>query len=110
MYDNGYPTGNIYVTPLPSGGNMVLWTFQPIPQLPSETGTINFAPGYEECALTIAAVDLCIAFQRPVTQELMLVSQQSKQVIAQLNAELYDAPMPPPQGPGPTSQPAVQTT
>jgi hypothetical protein len=88
---------------------MILWTFQAIPQLPAQTGTISLAPGYEECILTIAAVDLCIAFQRPVTQELAAVAQQSKDVIVQLNAELFNAPAPPPAGPGPTSPPAQRT-
>ena len=109
FYDNGFPTGVCYVSPMPSTGNVVLWTFEAIPQLPAVTGTISFAPGYEETIVTIAAVDLCIAFQRPVTQELMAVSQQAKSVIVQLNAELFDAPMAPPQGPGPTSPPAERT-
>ena len=110
FYDNGFPTGVIYVSPMPSSGQIVLWVFQAIPQLPAQTGTINLAPGYEQAILTIAAVDLCIAFQRPVTQELMAVSTQSKDVIVQLNAEIFNAPMPPPQGPGPTSPPARTTT
>lgn len=109
FYDNGFPTGVCYVTPMPAGGNMILWTFQAIPQLPGQTGTINLAPGYEQCILTIGAVDLCIAFQRPVTQELAAVAQQSKDVIVQLNAELFNAPAPPPAGPGPTSPPAQRT-
>lgn len=109
FYDNGFPTGVCYVTPMPTTGNVILWTFQAIPQLPAETGTIGLAPGYEQCILTIAAVDLCIAFQRPVTQELAAVAQQSKDVIVQLNAELFNAPAPPPAGPGPTSPPAQRT-
>ena len=110
FYDNGFPTGLIWVTPMPSSGQIVLWVFQAIPQLPAQTGTINLAPGYEQAILTIAAVDLCIAFQRPVTQELMAVAAQSKDVIVQLNAEVFDAPMPAPAGPSPVSPPAVKAT
>jgi hypothetical protein len=110
FYDNGFPTGVCYVSPMPVTGSVILWTFQAIPQLPAQTGTINLAPGYEETLLTIAARDLCIAFQRPLTQELNDAAEQSKNVIAQLNAELYNAPGPPPQGPGPTSPPALRTT
>ena len=110
FYDNGFPTGIVYVSPMPSSGQIVLWVFQAIPQLPAETGNINLAPGYEQAILTLAAVELCIAFQRPVTQELANSAAQSKDVIAQLNAEIYDAPMPSPQGPSPVSQPAVKTT
>jgi hypothetical protein len=110
FYDNGFPTGVCYVSPMPNQGQIILWVFQAIPQLPGQTGTINLAPGYEQAILTIAAVDLCIAFQRPVTQELMTVAGQSKDVIVQLNAELFDAPMPAPAGPSPVSPPAVKTT
>ena len=110
FYDNGFPSGIVYLSPMPFQGQMILWTFQAIPLLPAQTGTINFAPGYEQAILTIAAVDLCIAFQRPVTQELMAVAQQSKDVIVQLNAEVFDAPMPAPAGPSPVSPPAVKAT
>lgn len=110
FYDNGFPTGLIWVTPMPASGQIVLWVFQAIPQLPAQTGTVNLAPGYEQAILTLAAVELCIAFQRPVTQELMATAAQSKEVIAQLNAEVFDAPMPAPGGPSPVSPPAVKTT
>lgn len=110
FYDNGYPTGRIYVTPMPSGGTAVLWTFEAIPLLPAQTGPVDLAPGYTETVVTIAAQELCIAFQRPLTQELAAAASQAKSVIAQLNAEIFSAPMPPPDGPGPTSPPAMRTT
>lgn len=108
-WDGGFPTGKIYVTPMPAAGNMILWTFQAIPQLSGTTGTINFAPGYEAAIVCIAARELCVAFQRPLTQELNMAADQAKAVIVQLNAEVYNAPMPPPAGPGPTSPPAERT-
>ncbi|HEX3451007.1 MAG TPA: hypothetical protein VHS97_22325 [Isosphaeraceae bacterium] len=110
FYDNGFPNGLFYVTPIPFSGSMILWSFEAIAQLAAQTGTVNFAPGYEQTILTIAARELCIAFQRPLTQELSDAAEQSKNVIVQLNAELFNAPMPPPQGPGPTSPPARTTT
>jgi len=110
FYDQGFPTGNIYVSPIPSAGSCILWTFEIIPALPAQTGVVNFAPGYESAIIKLAAVDLCVAFQRPVTQELMAVASQAKDVILQLNAEIYNAPAPPPAGPGPTSPPAQMTT
>lgn len=108
FYDNGYPTGVIWVSPMPAAGNVILWTFEQIPQLTSQTGTVDLAPGYTEAIVMIAAEELCIAFQRPVTQEMMMGMQQAKSVIVQLNAELFDAPAPPPQGPGPTAPPATR--
>ena len=110
FYDNGYPSGQIYVTPIPNSGSMVLWTFQPIQQLPAQTGTVDLAPGFTEVFVTMAAQELCIAFQRPLTEELKLAADQSKNVIMQLNAELFDAPAPPPAGPGPTAPPALRIT
>jgi len=110
FYDNGFPTGNILVTPRPSGGSMSLWTFEAIPQLPSQTGTVSLAPGYEEAIVNIAAVELCIAFQRPVTEELMAAATQAKGVIVELNAEIFNAPAPPPAGPNPASPPALRAT
>jgi hypothetical protein len=87
-----------------------LWTFEAIPALASQTGTVDLAPGYTDTVVKIAAQDLCIAFQRPLTQELAAAAADAKNVILQLNAELFSAPMPPPQGPGPTSPPALRTT
>ena len=110
FYDNGFPTGIIYVTPMPAGGSVILWTFEPIPQLPSQTGTVDLAPGYTEAIIKIAAADLCIAFQRPLTPDLASAEAQTKSVIAQLNAEIFSAPGQPPAGPSPTSPPAVRTT
>lgn len=110
FYDNGYPTGIVYLSPMPASGSAVLWTFQPIPQLPAQTGTIDLAPGYGEVFVTMAAAELCIAFQRPLTQELAAAAAEAKNVIAQLNAELFNAPAPPPAGPGPTAPPAQRTT
>src|SRR2546426_4593476 len=40
FYDNGFPTGVIYVSPIPATGNAVLWTYQAIPALPNQTGTV----------------------------------------------------------------------
>ncbi|HEY1896704.1 MAG TPA: hypothetical protein VGG62_10550 [Terracidiphilus sp.] len=110
FYDNGYPTGMVYLSPMPASGQAVLWTFQAIPALASQTGTVDLAPGYTEAIVTVAAVELCIAFQRPLTEELNNAAIQAKNVIAQLNAELFNAPAPPPEGPGPTSPPASRTT
>ena len=110
FYDNGYPSGNIYVTPIPASGSMVLWTFEPLTQIPSQTGTVDLAPGFTEVFVTMAAQELCIAFQRPLTEELKLAADQSKNVIMQLAAELFDAPAPPPAGPGPTAPPAQRIT
>jgi hypothetical protein len=107
-YDNGYPTGAFYFSPMPlAGAKAQLAIFSPIPALPSQTGTVQLAPGYEQAIVDIAAVELCIAFQRPVTQELMASAGQAKDVIVQLNAEIFNAPAPPPAGPGPSAPPAV---
>lgn len=108
FYDQGYPTGNCYVSPMPASGSVILWTFEQIAQLPNQTGTVDLAPGYAEAIVKIAAKDLCIAFQRPVTQEMADSEAQAKSVIVQLNAELFGAPMPPPAGPGPTAPPATR--
>jgi hypothetical protein len=110
FYDNGYPTGFVYLSPIPATGQAVVWAFQQILQLQAETGTVDLAPGYTETLVMIAAVELCIAFQRPLTEELNAAAMQAKNVIQQLNAELFNAPAPPPEGPGPTAPPAQRTT
>lgn len=111
FYDNGYPTGNCFLSPMPSfGAQAVLWTFEAIAQLASQTGNVDLAPGYTEAIVMIAAAELCIAFQRPLTEELNAAAMQAKSVIQQLNAELFNAPAPPPEGPGPTAPPALRTT
>jgi len=111
FWDNGYPTGTISLSPMPGfGGIANIWTFEQLAQLPLQTGQVDLAQGYAEVFVTMAAVELCIAFQRPLTDELNAAAMQSKSVIAQLNAEIVNAPMPPPDGPGPTSPPAQRAT
>jgi hypothetical protein len=91
---------------MPSNGSFVLWTFEQLIMIPAQTGTVNLAPGFTEVFVTMAAQELCIAFQRPLTEDLKLAADQSKNVIVQLQAELFSAPAPPPEGPGPTAPPA----
>ena len=110
MYDEGFPTGNISITPKPAAGSVNLWTYQVITALPNTSGTVTWAPGYELAFVNVLARELCPAFGRTLTEELNAAAERAKQVIVQLNAELFNAPAPsqPVEGPGPnpTSPPA----
>jgi hypothetical protein len=94
FWDMGYPTGVIYVTPMPSAGNMLLQTYQQILNFVNLTDTVNLAPGFPECVIVILARKLCRPFGRPVPDGLDEDVVDALSTIADLQASCLGSSMP----------------
>jgi hypothetical protein len=94
MYDGGFPTGNIYVTPKPSAGNCSLWTYEAITQFALLTDTVSLPPGFERPLVLMLAMEMCLPFSRPIPEGLPQLAQAAKLTIQELAAEIMGTPMP----------------
>lgn len=93
LYDGGYPTGNIYVTPAPAAGSCSLWTYEAITDFATLGTTVGLPPGYETALVKAFAMEMCIPFGRPIPDALPQLAQAAMMAIQTLNAELLGAPM-----------------
>ena len=94
LYDDGYPTGNIYVTPKPAAGNCSLWTYEAITQFVNLTDAVSLPPGFETALVKLFAMEMCLPFSRPIPDGLPQLAQAAKLTIQTLNAEVLGIPMP----------------
>jgi hypothetical protein len=94
LYDNGYPTGNIHVTPMPAAGNCSLWTYEAITDFVNLTDTVSLPPGFERPLVLLFAMEMCIPFSRPIPDGLPQLAQAAKLTIQALAAEIMGTPMP----------------
>jgi hypothetical protein len=94
FWDMGYPTGLIYVTPMPSAGNMLLETYQQILNFVNLADTVNLAPGFPEAVIVILALKLCFPFGRPIPDGLVHSAADAMMTIADLQASCLGSSMP----------------
>lgn len=94
LYDNGWPTGNISVTPKPAAGNLSLWTYEAISNFVNLTDTVSLPPGFERPLVLLLAMEMCLPFSRPIPNGLPELAQASKLTIQALAAEILGTPMP----------------
>lgn len=94
LYDGGYPTGIVYVTPMPATGNCSLWTYEAIVDFAALTDTVALPPGYETALVKAFALEMCIPFGRPIPDGLPQLAQAAMMTIQALNAEILGIPMP----------------
>lgn len=102
-WDGGFPSGNVYVSPMPSAGNCILYTYQPVTDFVNLTDTVSLPGGYERALVIAFSLELCIPFQRPIPDGLPQLAQQAMEDIAALSAEILGTAVPqgPPQQQGP---------
>jgi len=95
LYDAGYPTGTIRLTPTPaSGGSLELYSLKPLTAFAALGDTFDLPPGYEKALQFALALDLCSSLGRPVPETVAAGAQEAKQAIARLNADVLGTPMP----------------
>ena len=95
-WDAGFPTGIIYVSPMPGAGSCVLYTYEAIGQTTGLSDTVSLPPGYERPLVLAFALELCIPFQRPIPDGLPQLAQEAEMTIASLSAEILGTPVPQP--------------
>lgn len=86
-YDNQYPTGTIYIAPLPSGATSIeLFMWQQLAQLANLAATFDMPPGYERAVRLNLAVEICPMFGKPPDQLLLDRAMAALGTIRALNA------------------------
>jgi hypothetical protein len=101
-WDGGWPTGIVYVTPKPTAGSCLLWTYEQITAFVNLTDAVALPLGYERALVIAFALELCLPFGRPIPEGLPQLAQQAMVDIAALSAEILGTAVPAasPQGPG----------
>lgn len=101
-YDHGYPSGNIYLAPKPTGGTLEVYSYKPIASFAALSDSVAFPDGYERALAACLALDLAPQFGRPITQDLQQLAAESKTAIFGLNQAIVGHP----NQAEPTQQPA----
>jgi hypothetical protein len=94
LWDMGFPTGNIYVSPKPAAGNVSLWMYQPIVQFANLTDPVSFSPGYLDCIIKRLALNLCFPFGRPVPEGLPQLATDALSTLLELQTGILGNPEP----------------
>ena len=98
-YDAAFPTGNIHLWPIPTGGTLELWVWEQMAAITDFVATpISFPPGYLKAVCYNLAVDLAPKFGRPLDQTVLMIANQTKQTLGATNiSETTRIPAPPQQ-------------
>jgi hypothetical protein len=89
LYNAGYPTGTLYLTPTPaSGGTLELYSLKALSTFSATSDTIDLPPGYEQALQAALAVAIAPSFGRAVPAEIAASASEAKESIAALNASV----------------------
>lgn len=95
FYDSAFPTGNIFVWPLPDATYEMHLSVKPALQtFPALNTAFNLPPEYEECIRLNLAVRLRVAYQLPPDQGLVALAKVALNTIKNTNAQIPLLQMP----------------
>ena len=96
-YNSGYPNSELWLWPVPSSTSyrIVVWSWKQLAALTSITDTLVFPPGYEDYLESNLAQRICVAYNRPLPQELSVWANESKNKLKRLNINVPILPIPP---------------
>jgi len=94
-YDSAFPTGNIFVWPLPDATYEMHLSVKPTLQtFPALSTEFNLPPEYEECIRLNLAVRLRVAYQLPPDAQLIALAKVALNTIKNTNAQIPLLQMP----------------
>lgn len=83
-YVPSWPTGTIYLHPMPSGGTLELHSYKPLASFTQLSTNVDLPPGYDRALVFALAADLAPQYGRDA--KLVLgQAQQARAAIAQMN-------------------------
>ena len=95
FYDSAYPTGNVYIWPLPDLQYEMHLSVKPALQgFPTLKTVFNLPPEYEECIRLNLAVRLRVAYQLPPDAGLIALAKVALNTIKNTNAQIPLLQMP----------------
>jgi len=93
-YDAAYPDGVIWLGPKPvTGGTLEIFGYIPLTTIATLATALAFPPGYERMLATALAPEIAGAFGKPVTKEMVGLSEDAKLSVLGLNKSVLGAPM-----------------
>lgn len=102
-YNNGYPTGLVYLWPIPIvAGTIPMDVYDELGTLATLGTVIALPPGYERMLATMLAVEISGAFGKPVTEVMVGLATDAKTSVFGLNQAILGHPS----GQQPTAPPA----
>lgn len=91
-YDGGYPTGNVYVTPKPSAGTLILRVLAPLTAVATLGTSVAVAPGVEQAIVYNLAVALAGSLGKPVPPSVAALAASSKDSLSKLSVDVFGVP------------------
>lgn len=92
-YDNGHPTGFVYLWPRPAaGGTVQVDSYKELTTLAALGTTVAFPPGYERALITSLAPEVAGGFQKQVTEAMVGLANDAKTSIFGLNQSILGHP------------------
>lgn len=91
-YDGGYPTGNVYVTPKPSSGTLILRTLAPIAAISTLGTSVAVAPGVEQAIVYNLAVSLAGSLGKPLPPTVAAIAATTKDALSRLSVDVFGVP------------------
>jgi len=99
-YNNGYPTGIVYLWPKPAyGGTVQLDSYKELATFATPAIAIALPPGYERLLVNLLSVEIAGAFGKPITEAMVGLATDAKTSVFGLNQAILG---------NPGGQPAVQ--
>jgi hypothetical protein len=99
FYDDGYPTGTVYLLPKPAGGALELYSYKPLAAFATSAASVDLPPGYERAIIFSLALEVSGQFGRTPSEALMALANDAKTSIFGLNQANVGAPQPQPSQP-----------
>jgi len=90
--DGGFPMMNVFLQPIPTGGNAEVASYKPLTQFGLLGDPLSLAPGYANALRWALAIEMAPEFGRPVSQEMMTRAVDSKMSITGLNQAILGRP------------------
>ena len=87
-YNGGYPTGTIYLSPVPSGvSTITLHSYKPLSSFASLNATFTMPPGYERALIYNSAVEFGPEYEREASPSVKAIAEESKSAVIKSNTQ-----------------------
>jgi len=92
-YNNGYPTGIVYLWPKPAAtGTMQLDNYEALALLATLATVVVLPPGYERMLAHLLGPEISGAFGKPITEAMMALANDAKASVFGLNQAILGHP------------------
>lgn len=95
FYDRGFPTGNVYFSPVPLGGSVELTVFSALPPFADATTPLTMpGPGYSDLYIFGTALRMAAQMSVPIPESVQASWLSSAERVRMQNAKLWGVVLP----------------